>query len=57
MKQRETSTFVPFLVIGIMLNTMGVAFSEVDWIRYLLMLVGLGLILFSLLRMLQQRQR
>ncbi len=57
MNQRETSTFVPFLVLGIMLNTMGVAFSEVGWIRYLLMLVGLGLILFSLLRMLQQRQR
>ncbi len=53
---RQTNPSIT-LVIGILLVAVGVVFIQAATPRYLVLIVGVGLILFGLLRILQQRRR
>jgi len=48
---RITSASIAFLVIGISLNTIGIALMRAGAIRYVLMIAGLALILTAVLRL------
>ncbi len=56
MKRRETNASVLFLALGVIFSAIGILLPLVGWSRYALMLIGGGLILFTLLRMLRQPQ-
>jgi len=40
-----------------MLNTIGIVLPGLGWARYVLMFAGLALILFTVLRMIQQQEK
>lgn len=56
-QQQSRNTLLPFLILGIMLNTIGIVLPGLGWARYVLMFAGLGLILFTVLRMIQQQEK
>ncbi len=56
MQQQAGKALLPFLIFGIMLNTIGIALPGIGWLRFVLMFAGLGLILFTMLRMIQQQE-
>ncbi len=57
MQQQARNALLPFLILGIMLNTIGIVLPGIGWLRYVLMFAGLGLILFTVLRMIQQQEK
>ncbi len=45
------------MVLGVMLNTLGIAFTSLGWPRYLLMVVGLLFLLTAVLFSLREHQQ
>lgn len=54
-KPAPTAAFVPLLVIGIVLNTLGIVFTGFGNVRYVFMVAGLALMLVGVVKMLASR--
>ncbi|HEX2187454.1 MAG TPA: hypothetical protein VHG51_01090 [Longimicrobiaceae bacterium] len=48
-QKSQGPTWVVFLVVGMMLNTLGIVLSGIGWFRYVLMALGLALLLTAVL--------
>lgn len=53
---RQTAGWLALLVIGISLNTVGIALTEVGTLRWVLVGLGLMLLLISVIGLAQSRQ-
>lgn len=45
MENEQGGTWVVFLVVGLMLNTVGIALPGIGWLRFVLMALGLAFLL------------
>ena len=54
---KHKNVWVIFLVLGLSLNTLGIALPAIGWFRYVLMMLGLSLLLYTVLLTLQDRQQ
>ena len=52
-KQQKMAALMPLLIIGTMLNTLGIVFTSLGWARYVMMGAGLLMLLVFLVKMLQ----
>lgn len=57
MSEKQNGSWVMFLVVGMFLNTLGIALPSLGWPRYLLMTCGLALLLMAVLRLQAGRSR
>jgi hypothetical protein len=55
--QKDVAGWIALLVVGISLNTVGIALSRAGAIRFVLMGAGLLLLLVALIGLLRARQR
>ena len=56
-RNQETARWIPLLVVGMSLNTLGIVMTSLGWARYVLMGGGLLLILVALLKSIAASKR
>lgn len=57
MSEKQNANWLVFLVVGMLLNTLGIVLPSLGWPRYLLMVCGLGLLLTAVLQLQAGRSR
>lgn len=55
--RKKSAVWVPLMVVGMMLNTLGIALTDIGAFRFVLMGVGLALLLASVLLTLRDARR